>query len=276
MRPPSIAVALLGVALMARVSAEPSRWAVYYAADAELIAFAPYDLLVLDADRHPPLGPLVDRGKTLLGYLSLCEVSRDRSYFSEVEAEGLLLGEHPVWTGAYYIDIRDRRWHRRVVEELIPRLLRSGFTGLFFDTLDDAAHLERQDPSRRGMQAAAVRLVRTIRRHYPGVTLMMNRGYDLLPEVDGDIDAVLGESVHATYDRVRQRYVPVRDADTAEQLRVLKRAKARHPNLRLFSLDYWDPDDQSGLKRIYAQARANGFEPYVATIALDRLVTEPR
>jgi uncharacterized protein (TIGR01370 family) len=275
-RPSLVAAVLLALFMPASVSGGPSRWAVYYAADAELIAFASYELLVLDADRHPPLGPLADRGKTLLGYLSLCEISRDRPYYREVEAEGLLLGDHAVWKGASYVDIRDPRWLRRVVEELIPRLLRAGFTGLFLDTLDDASYLEGQRAANSGMKAAAVRLVKTIRRHYPGVTIMMNRGYDLLPEVDGHIDAVLGESVHATYDRARQRYVLVDNDETARQVRLLERAKARRPGLRLFSLDYWDPDDARGLKRVYDAARANGFEPYVGTIELDRLVAEPK
>lgn len=253
----------------------PSRWALYYAADAEPIAFAPYETVVLDSDRHPPIGPLVERGKTVLGYLSLCEVASTRGYFGDLRAEGLLLGEHPVWRGSHYIDIRDPRWSRRVIEDLIPRLLRRGFSGVFLDTLDDAAMLDRQ-PGRRGMREAAIRLVKAIRRHYPDLTLMMNRGYDLLPAVERDVDAVLAESLHGTYDFTTKQYRRVAPADTDAQLAVLRAARARRPSLRLYALEYWNPEDRDGVAELYRTARAAGFEPYVATIELDRLVPEPR
>lgn len=41
------------------------------------------------------------------------------------------------------------------------------------------------------------------------------------------------------------------------------------------TLDYWNPADTAGLRRIYRAQRANGFLPYVATVELDRLVPEP-
>jgi uncharacterized protein (TIGR01370 family) len=253
----------------------PARWAIYYAADAEAIAFAPYGTLVFDADRHPPVGPLVERGKAVLGYLSLCEVASTRSYFADMKAEGVLLEEHATWRGSYYIDVRDPRWSRRIIEDLIPRLLRRGFTGIFLDTLDDAAFLDRQ-PGRKGIREAAIRLVKTIRRQYPELTLMMNRGYDLLPAVERDIDAVLAESLYGTYDFTAKRYRRVTPDDSAAQVKLLHAARARRPALRLYSLDYWDPSDASGIAELYRSARGSGFAAYVATIELDRLVAEPR
>jgi uncharacterized protein (TIGR01370 family) len=211
----------------------------------------------------------------VLGYLSLCEVSNNRSYFADVQAEGLLLGESPTWRGSHYIDVRDPRWSRRVIEDLIPRLLRRGFTGIFLDTLDDAAFLERQ-PGRRGMRAAAIRMVKAIRRHYPDLTLMMNRGYDLLPAVERDIDAVLAESLYGTYDFASKQYRRVAPEDSAAQVTLLNAARARRPGLTLYALDYWDPSDAAGIAQLYEAARASGFVAYVATIELDRLVPEPR
>lgn len=268
---------LVTVALAAGPSAPgpPLRWVVFYGAEADPVAFAPYDLVVLDGDRHPPLGPLIERGKQVLGYLALCEVAEHRSYFEDVKAEGLLLGEHPTWRGSHYVDVRDPRWTRRVIEDLVPRLLRRGFTGLFLDTLDDAAMLEAR-PGGRGTRQAAVRLVRTIRRQYPSVMIMMNRGYDLLADVERHVDAVLAESLFGTYDFDRRRYHRVGAADTSHQLALLQAARARHPALRLFSLDYWDPDDEDGVAALYREARAAGFASYVATIDLDRIVHEPR
>jgi hypothetical protein len=175
------------------------------------------------------------------------------------------------------VDVRDQRWRSRVIEQLVPGILARGFQGVFLDTLDNPVELERRDPKTyRGMAAAATNLIKALRQSFPSITIMMNRGYGLLPEVGGSIDIVLGESVYSTYDFERKTYRLVSTEDYREQVRLLKEARKRNPGLRVCSLDYWDPVDFKGIRRIYREERANGFEPYVATIGLDRIVEEPR
>lgn len=251
----------------------PIPWAVYYAAELPPSAFYPYDLVVFESDRHPPLEPLVDRGKKVVGYLSLGEVNETRPYFAEVKAESLLLGENENWKGSYFVDVRDPRWMKRVVEELVPQILRRGFHGIFIDTLDNPGHLQRLDPkANAGMVEAAARLVRTIRRNFPRMTIILNRGYDLLPAVERDIDMVLGESVYADYDFEAKRYGKVDEPTYRQQVEILQGAARRQPRLRILTLDYWDPSDAAGIAEIYRVQAENGFSPYVATVELDRLV----
>jgi len=252
-------------------------FAVYYAATATADELEPYDLLVLDHQNHPPLEPLVDRGKTVLGYLSVGEIASDRPWFDEVREEGILLGENENWKGSFMVDLRDPRWTARVVEEMVPRVLQAGFKGVFLDTLDNAGHLERTDAARfRGMSFAGVRLVRAIRRHYPDMPIMVNRAYDLLPRIAKDVDMVLGESVYTTYDWKTKKYKRVSERDYELQLGFLREAARVNPEVRIFTLDYWDPDDAEGVAEVYATERANGFSPYVATIELNRIVPEPK
>lgn len=279
-RPPILRATLAAAAALlstpfARAD-EVRRFVVFYGADAPADAFDPYDLAVLNAERHPPLQPLKDRGKHVFGYLSAGEVGSFEPHFEAVKAEGILLEENANWKGSFMVDVRDPRWTARVVEELAPRVLRKGFDGLFLDTLDNPPHLERTDPERfKGMSAAAVRLVKALRLHYPKVPLFVNRGYDLLPEIAGSIDLVLGESVYATYDWGEKKYRKVSENDYKLQLGFLRAARERNPKLRVLTLDYWDPADAAGVAAIYAEQRRNGFVPYVATIALDRVVPEP-
>ncbi|HFC53247.1 MAG TPA: hypothetical protein ENJ43_02310 [Gammaproteobacteria bacterium] len=253
------------------------RWLAYYSDKASPADFRAYDLLVLDSDHRPALAPLAEHGKTLLGYLSLGEAEQYRHHFAAVRGQGLLLGENPNWKGSYFLDIRQRAWTERVIYELIPFLLHQGFDGVFLDTLDGPLHLERKDPERyRGMGEAAIRLVRTIRRQFPHIRIMLNRAYEILPEVAGDIDIVLGESVYADYDFGSESYKRVPQQLYQAQLAYLKQAQRINPRLKVFTLDYWEPDDERGIAEIYRAQRANGFVPYVATVALDRIVSEPR
>lgn len=251
-------------------------WAVYYADKEPTRAFEPYKLLVLDSRNHPPLRPLKDRGKTLLGYISVGEVETHRSWFDRVKGWGLLDQENPNWPGSFYVDVRDRRWVKLVVEELIPGLLHAGFDGVFLDTLDNPPHLERTDPKRwAGMTDAAARLVATIRTNWPRIRIMQNRGYEILPQTARAIDYALGESVYAGWDFAAKTSRLQSEEDYRFQVDALTGAKAINPALGLFSLDYWDPADAAGLRAIYARQRANGFSPYVSVVDLDRLVAEP-
>ena len=260
-----------------RADTVPMPWAVYYAADLPPTAFYGYDLLVFESDRHPPLEPLVDRGKKVLGYLSLGEVNENRPYFAEVKNEGLLLNENQNWKASYFVDVRDMRWTRRVIDELVPAILRRGFQGIFIDTLDNPGHLERTDPKAyAGMADAGARLVRTLRRNFPRMTIVLNRGYDILPAVERDIDMVLGESVYADYDFATKTYARVDEPTYRQQVEILQAAARRQPKLKVLTLDYWNPNDAAGIAEIYRIQTANGFSPYVATVELDRLVPGPK
>ena len=263
--------------LIARVNGSAEvPWAVYYADRAAPQEYAPFSLLVLDSDHHPLLAPLARDGKTLLGYLSLGEVESQRPYFAAVQREGILLQENENWKGSFFVDLRDPRWSARVLDHLVPQILRAGFAGVFLDTLDNAGHLERTDPKTYGgMTVAAADLVGAIRRRYPGIKIMMNRGYELLPRVETNIDYELGESVFAGYDFRAKRYDYVPRAQYQQQVQLLQAAQRRQKALEVFSLDYWNPADRTGVERIYQEQRKNGFSPYVATIELDRIVAEP-
>ncbi|WP_157991383.1 endo alpha-1,4 polygalactosaminidase [Caldimonas tepidiphila] len=250
------------------------RFAVYYGTeDDELLKT--YEVLVLDSDIAPDIVHKYRRN-LVLGYLSLGEVHTGRRYARELDQEGLLLSENRNWRDARFIDLRHPGWKQRVLHQLVPQLLERGFRGVFLDTLDDAHFLETDDPSRHaGMLDAAADLVHGIRQRFPRVPLMVNRAYALLPRIVGDIDMLLGESVRATYDSGQGRYVRVAEADVRWQLDRMHEARRRNPALRLFSLDYWEPDDTQGIARLYAEQRAEGFSPYVATFDLNRLVPQP-
>lgn len=256
---------------------EGERWMVCYNDSPSPFDLADYSVVVLDPDRHPPLAPITDRGRTALAYLSLTEIGAGRRVFPALRDAGVVLDAHPHWGDAHYLDLRRPEWTRMVLEDLVPEALNAGFTGLFLDTLDDAEFLEARDPVRfNGMRRAAVELVRAIRHHYPQAVLMVNRGYALTAEIADVIDILLGESVVASFDPTTKAYRRVAPSDAEWQIAALRKARSINPGLRLFTLDYWDPSDTDGLRRIYAEQRANGFAPYVSTPMLDRLVLEPR
>jgi polysaccharide biosynthesis protein PelA len=267
----AIRAALAGV----RGASHDQRFLVYYGRAGQ-DTIRRYDLAVLDSEIEGEIPPYRRPGGMLLGYLSLGEIHGGRGYSSELDREGLLLGPSPHWPEARIIDMRAARWRDRVVTQLVPDILARGFDGLLFDTLDNAEALERRDPTRlAGMVEGAAELVRAVRRSFPKVPIMINRGYAVLPRIAGQFDMLLGESVRATFDAGSHTYRMVPEDGFTWQVERMRMARERDRRLRLFSLDYWNPEDQDGIGRIYALQRANGFVPYVATFDLTRIVSEP-
>jgi uncharacterized protein (TIGR01370 family) len=255
----------------------PKKWVVYYGPNLPPETFSDYQLVVLDPDHHPEIGLLLEQGKTVLGYISLGEVSKTRKYYQDVEKEGILYSVNPHWPESRYVDMRSNKWVSRVIEELIPAILFQRFSGIFIDTIDNAETMEKADPiAFKGMQEAAIRLIRTIRLHYPEIKIMLNRGFSLLPQLEQTIDMELAEGILTRHDFQTGSDSLGSEEIYHELVDQLKALQKRQPRLELYSLDYWNPKDPQGIKSIYTTQRKEGFIPYVSTTSLTEIIPEPK
>ena len=212
----------------------------------------------------------------ILGYLALCEVGSVRGYATKLHQAGLVLQPSPYWPGSFYIDVRRSEWQRMVIEEIVPSILTSGFDGLFLDTIDDAPWLEASsNQSLSGMSAAAVALVHGIRLSFPNSALMLNRGFDLLPKLARDLDMELAESILTTSVGLERKPMRALQESYDARIKELQAVQEQQKQLKLYSLDYWNPSDRAGVRAIYAIQRAHGLIPYVSTSTLTKIIPEP-
>ncbi|MGN7161224.1 endo alpha-1,4 polygalactosaminidase [Sphingomonas sp. SAFR-052] len=252
------------------------RWAVDYGAATDPVLARGYQLLVLEPHHARPVAPLRGPGATLLGYVSLGEVEKRRPYFAALERAGALGIANPDWPDARRADLRHPAWTAAVLDQIVPQILQLGYDGIFIDTMDNAEAMERQDPQgANDMVAAGARLIAAIRARFPGIRIMLNRGYALLDRVAVSIDYVLGESMASRWNFATKRYDLLSDSDWTWQADRLRAAKAINPAMVVTTLDYWDMADTRQVANLYARERAGGFAPYVSTLALDRLWPEP-
>ena len=258
-------VIILNGSTASAVETKPNKWIIYYSNALPAENFLGYDVIVFDDAVHPPLSPLLYRNKTLLAYLSLAEIRNDKTYLGEMDKQGLLLGKNPNWNSRH-IDIRNPEWTRKIIEELIPPLIQQGFNGLMLDTADTAIAMEAQGPKKyAGMQQALVNLVKEIRYQYPNLKLMLNRGFEVLPKVETDIDMLLAESIYIKYDFKDKSFERFPDTIYNGLVTYFNEAKKRNPKLKIYTLDYWKKDDPAGMMAIYNAQVASGFAPYVST-----------
>ncbi len=247
-------------------------FAIYYSDKAPIERFNHYKLLVLDRIHHPSLQELSEDSKLLLGYISLGEIKQTDPYYDALKQNHLVLQENKNWKGSYVIDLRNPLWQKIVIEEIIPDVLRQGFNGVFFDTLDSPLELENSNPEKyKGMNDAAVHIIQAVRENYPLLKIMVNRSYAILPRIVFDINMVLGESVAGEYDFAKRNYIRVKPALYQQQIQWLQEAKRKDPGLQVYTLDYADTRDNKAVAEIYRLQRANGFIPYVTSVGLDEL-----
>lgn len=247
-------------------------WVCIYNANVPTEQITKFDLAVLDADSHPPLSPLQGNTK-LLGYISLGEVTNYRWYWPEVSDKSWLLSRNPNWQSRF-VDVRQEAWHEIVLEKIVPAILAEGFDGLFLDTVDTAEYLERYHPEKKypGAEAAMVRLIRAIRKKYPSIYLMTNRGFVILDQIASVIDGVLAESLFSAVDFETDT---VRLRPEAEYRAALAKLRSvqRKFRVQVFTLDYLADASETERKTVIERSRRAGFLPYISTVQLDTLYT---
>lgn len=268
----SLMLLLNSLCLWAGKSSGIKFFAIYYGHDLEAKAFQQFDLVVLESSNPGIIRELKAEHKIVLGYLSLGEVNKTRDYFAYVKDKECLLVQNPNWPEAFMVDIRKPAWRSYVLETLVPSLLDQGFDGVFIDTLDSSIHLERINPLKyKGMRIAAVELIRQMKKSFPDMKIMLNRAFEIVPDVATDLDCILGESICSGYDFNDKKYLKVSERAYDDAVKILKGFHKNNPKLKIMTLDYCDENDEFRRKEIYGKQQANGFIPYVTTIELDRV-----
>ncbi|MFA6144212.1 MAG: endo alpha-1,4 polygalactosaminidase [Sulfurimonas sp.] len=221
---------------------------VYYGCTYDVKYFERYKTVVLDPDLYRDVHGLRSRS---FAYLSLGEISNGRSYFNTVKKYQLIEGRNEEW-GSHHIKISDKRWEHLLLTVVIPPIIEAGYTGLFLDTVDSL--LARKIPNNE-----IVGLIKAIKKRYPTLKLMLNRGFEIADMVP--IDALLYESTISSYDFRSKKF-----SLFSYDFRFLPKQK-----IERYSVDYWNRDEPREMAKIYKIALAKGYQPLVTDISLNEL-----
>ncbi|MBI1275363.1 hypothetical protein GC177_05260 [bacterium] len=256
--------------------AKARNWVVYYDKALPPGTFNAYDIVVFDDVKHPrPLEVLRNRPRLMLGYVSFGEAGSTRP-FPVHEQPGVKLEPNPWWEGNIILDTRQPAWRDFLIKEHIPSILAQGFDGIMIDTVESPLYLAGKDPVKyAGLKQSTVDLIKAVRKAFPGMVIMLNRGFDILPEVAPDIDLLLMESTLVSHDHKTGESKFLSADAHMDYVATFKAAQARNPKLRALTLDYWNPDDTKGVARLYRFQRAMGNVPYVTTSDLGQHHPEP-
>ena len=200
---------------------------------ADLMAF---DLSILQPDAKVDLAPGHASGRKFLAYLSVVEVNQHASYLEKLKAAGIALrAPNPAWN-TQCADVLNPAWEKFMIDEVARPAIDHGFDGFFLDTVDSLALLNKADPSNTKEQiASVVKFIKALKAAFPQKEIIINRGFDLLPELKGSVDGVLVESVFQTF-KADGSYGPVSATDHQALLKKLGEIKSS--GLPTYVVDY--------------------------------------
>ncbi len=254
-----IALAPLATSLAAADDPPPS-FAFFYGPQPPLAELQAFDRVVLEPD-HAPAPATLPKHTRWYAYVSVVEVAPTRGWLRDVPREWQR-GDNPIW-GSRLIDQTAPGWADFFERRVIAPLWQQGWRGFFLDTLD-SYHLFAHTPeARRAQEDALVALIERLHARFPGIELVFNRGFEILPRLAGKVAAVAAESLYRSWDRATQTYRDVPDADRAWLLAQLARVRDEL-RVPVVVIDYAPLHDRAGARALAARIRAAGFVPWVA------------
>jgi len=242
--------------------ADPPAVAFFYGAQPPWDVLQSFDLVVVDPGHVPdPKKPKLSHTR-LAAYVSVGEVRADRPYASQLPQEWLI-GANDAW-GSRIIDQARPEWPEFFIEKVIAPLWDVGYRDFFLDTLDSYQIVTKTETERKRQEAGLIALIRAVKKRFPEVRLIFNRGFEILPDVHGEVYAVAAESLFAGYDSRARQFHSVPSTDHDWLLAQLERVRSEY-RLPVIVIDYLPAAERENARQTAQRIAALGFIPWVAT-----------
>jgi len=255
---------------LAPTAAPPWSIAFYYGAAEPRLAsqLLEFDLAVVEPGYAFEPRTEADPRTRWLAYVSVGEVHCSRNYHADIP-EHWIIGRNSAWQ-ADIVDQGAAGWPAFFVEHVIAPLWQRGYRGFFLDALDSYLPITDNDVQRERNRAGLVAVIRAIRARFANAQLILNRGFELLPRVHGEIYAIAFESLFKGWNERRREYVDVPPGDRHWLLEQAGMARALY-GLPVIAVDYCPPEDVLGARDTVERIRSLGLVAYVGDGRLQAL-----
>ncbi|MEX0998845.1 MAG: endo alpha-1,4 polygalactosaminidase [Thermodesulfobacteriota bacterium] len=242
--------------------------AFFYGRPAPVNLLSHYEQVVVEPENMDNLDYLQAKGTKVFAYVSIGEIHPMRSWYPEIP-KSWFMGSNDEW-GSSIVDLTQQGWHDYLINKSLAQLWKAGYRGFFLDTLDSYQRAVLEPDARLIQEKALSSLIKRIHKHFPGVKLILNRGFEILPEVGKYATALAAESLFESWDPSKQDYTKVTEADRNWLLEKLRQAQDEY-GLQIIVIDYVDPKRREQARKTAKQISDLGFTPWVANPALDTL-----
>jgi polysaccharide biosynthesis protein PelA len=229
-----------------------------------------YDAVIVEAD-HVDFAVVPDSLKNkLYAYTSLGEVGPDKSYAGNIPVAAKV-SRNPAWTS----DVMDQAspaWREFYLDKIIAPLWKRGFRGVFVDTLDSYQLAATLPEARAAQEAGMVETLRQMRSRFPGMRIILNRGFEILPQVHDWVTAVAAESLFQGWDNFTHTFISITEPNRLWLLGQLNQITKNY-HLPVIVIDYIAPQDRQLAREIAQKIRIAGFVPWVSNPELNMIGT---
>lgn len=250
------------------LAAKPESVAFWYAPNPPLAELSQFAWSVVEPSHlsSKDVTFLRDQGSQPFAYLSVGEFDGD---MSSLKHQKLSAGAS---------DVRNTAWKSQVMhlsspawrEHLLQRakeLQQQGYAGVFLDTLDSFQLLPE---AQRETERVALRdFLAQLHKRLPSLKLFFNRGFEVLPELQGVASAVAVESIHQGWNADKQTYTTVSEQDREWLEGELQ--PLREQGIPLVAIDYLPADKRDEARALAKQLSQEGFIPFVTMPDLNYL-----
>lgn len=205
-------------------------------------------------------------GSKVFAYLSVGELEGWRQGVSH-DLESATRGVNADWNSKV-ADLTDPRWQQHLAKRA-DALAQQGYQGLFLDTLDSYWRFTDDDADAKAQQQALVTIIKRLHQRHPEMTLIMNRGFEVLDAVHNDVDAVAAESLYRGWNPKSENYAQV-SAEDSEWL-AGKLSHVTDLGLTGIAIDYVPPAQRAQARKTARRIHDAGFVPWVSVPALDQM-----
>lgn len=191
--------------------------------------------------------------KQVYAYVSVGEAEND-----DAIEPTWVLGKNKLWNSRV-MDLSNPAYRAYLLKR-IQTLRDRGFANFFFDTLDSFSLIKGDADFTRLQHEGLLTLLRRVHQQFPGAKLILNRGFDLLPETRAFVSAVLLESY---YRGLNQKLGYSAVTNKERQWLDKQLAYAKKEKIDIIVVDYMDELHSEAARKLVKKLQDKGFIPYV-------------
>ena len=254
--------------------------AFFYGDSLPVQALQNYAQLVVQPDRVTTAErqQLHQAGVQLLAYVSIGEVASDDAYHATLKHEWVR-ASNKNWHSSV-LDVRKREVASFLWSSYIKPAKKAGYQGVFLDTLDSYQLVTTTAIQRHAYQRGLVRIIRQIKQRWPQAIIILNRGFEIIPQIAGQIDGVVAESLFSAFGGDKEGYTTVSTADRQWLVKKLTHIKKKY-HLPVTVVDYLPDSRWQEADGLAAKIIKLGFTPWISdghlnTMGRGRIQPVPR
>ena len=256
------------IGALTKKDAKTKSTAVFYGPNLPTHILSQYKRIIVEPDnvKQKELLALRSKGSSVFAYVSIGEVNPSRKWYKKIKP-AWVLGDNKVWDSKV-MDLSSSGWQDFLVNTVVKKLWNDGYRGLFLDTMDSFYIFAKDKTQQEKQTKALAALMKKINKRYPKLRFISNRGFEVLESIGKPLEAVVAESLYASWDNAKKIY---KETPANDQEWLLNKLNGIKNNLSvdIIIIDYAKPNNRAKAKLLANKITQQGFIPWISIPSLD-------